>query len=166
VKSSAEVQLHFLRHAHAGDSTRWHGPDAERPLSDRGREQAERMARFIVAAGFRPDLIVSSPKLRALETAEPVASALGLKVAVDEALAGGLELESLENLLSRLDNPARPLLVGHDPDFSEICARLTGAPEVPVRKGALVRIDAPRPIEAGTGLIRWLVPPELAGARD
>jgi phosphohistidine phosphatase SixA len=56
--------------------------------------------------------------------------------------------------------------VGHDPDFSELAAALTGAPELPVRKGALVRIDIARPIEAGAGLLRWLLPPDLLSVRD
>jgi len=166
VKASSEVQIHLLRHAHAGDSARWTGPDSARPLSEKGREQAQRMAQFLRAAGFRPDVVVSSPKLRALETARPVADALGLELKMDDALAEGFDLDGVEPLLARLGDPVRPLLVGHDPDFSELAAMLIGASEVPIRKGALVRIDARRPVDAGGGLIRWLVPPDLIGSGD
>ena len=166
MNANAEVQLHLLRHAHAGDPMKWHGPDEVRPLSEKGRLQAERLGRFLAAAGFAPDTILTSPMLRALETAQLVAAALGLPVRVDDALAGPLEIENLEAILSNAGDPRCPLLVGHDPDFSELAAALTGMPELPVRKGALGRVDLLRPIEAGTGLLRWLLPPDLLSIRD
>lgn len=166
MNARAEVELHLLRHAHAGDPMKWHGPDEVRPLSEKGRLQAERLGRFLAAAGFEPDAILTSPTLRALETARLVATALGLPVRVDDALAGPLEIEALEAILSTAGDPRRPLLVGHDPDFSELAAALTGLPELPVRKGALVRIDILRPIEPGSGLLRWLLPPDLLAIRD
>ena len=164
--ASSEVQLHLLRHAHAGDPMKWHGPDDVRPLSEKGRLQAERLGLFLAEAGFEPDAIVSSPMARALETARLVATPLGLPVRVNDALAGPLEIEALEALLSASGDPRRPLLVGHDPDFSQLAADLTGLAELPVRKGALVRIDLARPLEAGAGLLRWLLPPDLLVVRD
>lgn len=164
--ASSEVQLHLLRHAHAGDPMKWHGPDDVRPLSEKGRLQAERLGLFLAEAGFEPDAIVSSPMARALETARLVATPLGLPVRVNDALAGPLEIEALEALLSASGDPRRPLLVGHDPDFSQLAADLTGLAELPIRKGALVRIDLARPLEAGAGLLRWLLPPDLLVVRD
>jgi phosphohistidine phosphatase SixA len=166
VNARAEVQLHLLRHAHAGDPMKWRGPDDVRPLSEKGRLQAERLGHFLAEAGFEPDAIVSSPKTRALETARMVAKPLGLPVRVDDALAGPLDIDALEALLDSLGDPRRPLLVGHDPDFSALAADLTGVAELPVRKGALVRIDLVRPIEAGVGLLRWLLPPDLLAVPD
>jgi phosphohistidine phosphatase SixA len=95
-----------------------------------------------------------------------VATPLGLPVRVDDALAGPLDIDALEALLDSLGDPRRPLLVGHDPDFSALAADLTGVAELPVRKGALVRIDLVRPIEAGVGLLRWLLPPDLLAVPD
>jgi phosphohistidine phosphatase SixA len=166
VNARSEVQLLLLRHAHAGDPTKWSGNDDLRPLSDKGRRQAERLGRLLAETGFRPDAILSSPKLRALETAEPVAAALGLKVARENALAGPMDLDTLEDLLAAAGNPSRPLLVGHDPDFSDLAATLAGLSELPLRKGALVRIDTARPLEAGAGSLRWLVPPDLLAPGD
>ncbi len=80
---------------------------------------------------------------------------------VDERLAGGLGVAGLEALLADHGNPARPILVGHDPDFSELVASLAGAEQVPMRKGAFARIDIGRPIEAGGGVLAFLIPPEL-----
>ena len=66
------VQLHLLRHAHAGDPEGWTGPDAARPLSAKGEKQAERMGRFLAESGFKPDIFITSPKIRAARTAEIV----------------------------------------------------------------------------------------------
>jgi phosphohistidine phosphatase len=159
-----EVQLHLLRHAHAGDPFKWSGPDAVRPLSEKGRLQAERMGSFLAQAGFAPDAILSSPRLRASETAGLVARALGLPVRELEELGGPLDASTLEALLAAAGDPVRPLLVGHDPEFSELAAELTGLSSLPIRKGALVRIDLERPLDAGRGTLRWLVPPDLLSA--
>lgn len=166
VNRTSEVQLHLLRHAHAGDPFKWSGPDDKRPLSEKGRLQSERLGIFLATARFQPDAIVTSPKTRAVETARLVAAALGLPVVVHEALAGPLDIAALDDLLSAVGDPMRPLLVGHDPDFSELAAALTGASQLPMRKAALVRIDLSRPIAPGAGVLRWLVPPELLAGGD
>jgi phosphohistidine phosphatase SixA len=152
--------LHLLRHAHAGDPEAWDGPDASRPLSDKGRAQSERLGRLL-ADRFRPDLLLTSPKLRAFQTAEIVADRLGLLVVVEDRLGGPLDEVRLEAILADHGDPSRPLLVGHDPDFTELVESLSGAPNMPMRKGALARIDVERPLRSGGGILRWLVPPDL-----
>jgi len=159
-----EVQLCLLRHAHAGDPMKWRGPDEVRPLTEKGREQSERLGAFLAAAGFRPDAILTSPKTRAAETARLVAAALDLDVSMVAELGEPLDLDSMDALLHSAGNPSRPLLVGHDPDFSMLAAELVGVAELPLRKTALVRIDATRPLEPGGGVLRWLLPPDLLGA--
>ena len=159
-----ETQLCLLRHAHAGDPMKWPGPDEVRPLTEKGRRQSERLGAFLAAAGFRPDAILTSPKTRAAETARLVAAALDLDVTVVAELGEPLDLESVEALLHSAGDPSRPLLVGHDPDFSMLAAELVGVSELTLRKTALVRIDATRPLEPGGGVLRWLVPPDLLGA--
>lgn len=158
--SARSVELLLLRHAHAGDPMAWDGDDAERPLSARGRKQAKRLARFLEEVGLRADVVITSPKLRARQTAEPVAKSLGLKLRVDDRLAGGLDLDGIDGLLAEAGDPDRPILVGHDPDFTDIASELVGV-EVPIAKGAAVRIDGPRPLVPGSGTLRWLVPPDL-----
>ncbi len=166
MKGSSIIQLHLLRHAHAGDPLKWNASDDLRPLSERGRRQAERLGLFLAEAGFGPDAILSSPKLRALDTARLVAAPLGLSVRIADALAGALDIDVLEALLESSGGPVRPLLVGHDPDLSILAAELVGLPDLPLRKGSLVRIDVERPFTPGTGVLRWLVPPDLLGAHD
>ena len=63
-------------------------------------------------------------------------------------------------MLSDAGDPERPVLVGHDPDFSELVAVLCGAAGVSMRKGALARIEIERPLQAGAGTLRWLIPPD------
>jgi phosphohistidine phosphatase len=158
---TSATELYLLRHAHAGDPSAWDGPDAARPLSDKGEQQSERLGAFLAGIGFRPDAVITSPKVRAARTAEIVAAHLGVGVAVDERLAGSLGLAAVEAILRDAGDPRRAVLVGHDPDFTDLVSELCGTREIPMRKGALARIDIERPIEAGRGVPRWLVPPDL-----
>jgi phosphohistidine phosphatase len=155
------IELHFLRHAHAGDPDAWTGDDAARPLSDKGEKQAERLGAFLAGIGFKPDAIISSPKLRAAQTGEIVAKHLGIQISLDDRLAGAFEVDTLETLLHDAGDPVRPVVVGHDPDFSDVLAELSGASELPMPKGALARVDIERPLRSGGGTLHWLVPPDL-----
>jgi phosphohistidine phosphatase len=157
------LRLYLLRHADAGDPMAWTSDDALRPLSAKGRRQAERLARHLVAIGFETDALISSPKLRARETAEIVADALEVTVRIDERLGGGLELGALEEILRDAGRPQHPVLVGHDPDFSDLAAELTGAAQLALKKGALVRIDVDGQLSSGAGRARWLLPPDALG---
>jgi phosphohistidine phosphatase len=152
--------LHLLRHAHAGDASAWSGPDEVRPLTDKGRRQSDRLGAHLAGIGFVPDAIISSPKTRALETAEIVAGHLGLAVAIDDRLGGGLDVATTDAVLADHGDPQQPVLVGHDPDFSDLLATLCDAGDVPMRKGALARIEIARPLAAGGGTLRWLLPPD------
>ena len=155
------TQLYLLRHADAGDPLAWDGPDDHRPLSDKGQKQADRLGRFLGGLGFRPDAIISSPKVRAAETAEVVAAHLGVPLSVDRRLGDALGLDELERLLRDAGDPERAVIVGHDPDFTYLVGILCGEEGIPMRKGALARIDVGRPLEPGGGTLRWLVPPDL-----
>ena len=155
------IELHLLRHAHAGDAAAWRGPDEARPLSDKGEKQADRLGRFLAGVGFEPDAIITSPKVRAAQTAERVAEALGLPVTTDDRLAGALDEDALEAILRDAGDPQRPVLVGHDPDFSELLDDLTGSSGLEMKKGAIARIDIERPPAPGTGTLAWLVTPDL-----
>lgn len=154
------TELHFLRHASAADRETWEQSDDERPLTEKGRRQAERLGRHLAAAGFTPDAIITSPLVRARETAEIVAGLLGVSVRTEPRLGEPLDLTTLDAILDDADSPRQPVLVGHDPDFSEIVSELVGAP-IAMRKGALARIDVERPLEPGAGDLRWLLPPDL-----
>jgi phosphohistidine phosphatase len=154
--------LLLLRHAHAGDPMRWTGNDDDRPLSDKGRRQALRLGRLLAATDERPDLLVTSPRARAAETASIVAEAVGAKVMTDDRLAGPLDPGMVTDILADAGPAERPCLVGHDPAFSELLGELLGLDAIPMRKGAIARVDLPgRAVRAGEGTLRYLLPPEL-----
>ena len=154
------IALHLLRHAHAGDAETWEGDDDVRPLSDKGVRQAERLGLHLALAGFEPDIILTSPKLRASQTADLVGAAIGKPVTIDERLGRPFGLGPLGKLLADHNGQRRLVLVGHDPDFSELLATLTGAPSMPMKKGALARVDLVIGVEPGGGVLRWLIPPD------
>lgn len=156
-----DLHLHFLRHADAGDPGAWSGDDAARPLSDKGELQSERLGSFLAEIGFQPDAIVSSPKVRARRTAEIVGAAVGVGVRIDERLAEGFDPSAVDAILADAGGPARPILVGHDPDFSQILGWLANADGLTMKKGAFARVDVRGSVADGRGTLRWLVPPDL-----
>jgi phosphohistidine phosphatase len=155
-----DFSLYLVRHAHAGNSAAWAGDDAERPLSTRGKDQAKRLGKLLAERGVVPDTIVSSPKVRARQTANIVGDALGVGVANDERLAEEFDLDALASIMAGVGGTSL-MLVGHDPDFSEMLATLAGAAEMPMRKGAIARVDVVLPLGPGRGILRYLFPPEL-----
>ena len=155
------TELYLLRHAHAGDPEGWTGDDADRPLSAKGERQSERLGAFLAGVGFQPDAVVSSPKVRARQTAELVARQLGVEVRLDDRLAGGFDATTVDSILADLGGPSRPVLVGHDPDFSELLGWLARADGLTMKKGAFARVDVVGPVASGQGTLRWLVPPDL-----
>jgi phosphohistidine phosphatase len=154
------IELCLLRHAHAGDGATWVGDDEVRPLTEKGRRQSERLGRLLSAAGYLPDAVLASPLARARETAEIVADVIGIHARIEPRLGEPLDLATLDAILDDAGAPRRPIMVGHDPDFSELVSELIGAP-IAMRKGTLARIDVERPLEAGSGDLHWLVPPDL-----
>ena len=155
------VSLHLLRHAHAGSAESWTGDDDLRPLSEKGIGQAERLGRHLAEVGFAPDVILTSPKVRALQTAGIVGRALGIEPRIDERLGGPLELGVVDRILRDAGSPRQPVLVGHDPDFSELVTTLVEARSIPMKKGAIARVDLALGLQPGGGLLRWLLPPDL-----
>jgi phosphohistidine phosphatase len=158
--SEGHVQLLLLRHADAGDPGAWTGDDAERPLSGKGRRQARWVGKWLAGGSRRPDVVVTSPKVRAAETAAIATAEWDVWAVADERLASGFDLEAAAGILA--DHGAevrRMMLVGHDPDFSEVASQLIGG-RVSLRKGAVARIDLELPPRPGGGVLRWLVPAE------
>ena len=120
----------------------------------------DKLAEGQTVNGFRTEAILTSPKLRALQTAEIVAAHLGVDVVEDHRLAGALDLDTVAAILKDADDTERPVLVGHDPDFSELVSVLSDAANAPMRKGALARIEIDGPLEPGGGTLRWMIPPD------
>ncbi|MEZ5075971.1 MAG: histidine phosphatase family protein [Solirubrobacterales bacterium] len=138
--------IYLLRH---GDAERGGGDDAARRLTAKGERQASAAGAALAARGAAIDACLTSPKVRAAETARLACAALGLEPEVATELRGG-RFDSLTLTAGRGD----VLLVGHEPDFSEEVARLTGA-NLKLRKGGLAIVD-------GSILLALLRPRDLA----
>jgi phosphohistidine phosphatase len=126
--------LWLLRHAEAADGM----PDAERPLTPAGLRQAELTGLALARLGVSLDGCLTSPKLRAVQTAERACEPLGVPLTVEPALAG--EPFDAQQLAAGLDNA---LLVGHDPSFTNAVEDLTGA-RVKLAKCGLAVVDRGR----------------------
>jgi phosphohistidine phosphatase len=123
--------LWLLRHAEAEDGL----PDDERPLTERGAMQADAAGRALAILGVQIDVCLSSPKLRAVQTAERACEPLGLQVVIEPALAG--EPFDVQALTAGLGDV---LLVGHDPSFSLLLHDLTGC-QARMKKGGLAAVS-------------------------
>jgi phosphohistidine phosphatase len=123
----------LLRHGDAAEGS----PDSERPLTDKGREQSRAAGAALKVLGVKIDACLTSPKLRAADTARIACEQLGdLEPQLEPKLAGGpFDAEALAAGLGD-----HVLLVGHDPDFSAAVHSLTGA-QVRMRKGGLAAVD-------------------------
>jgi phosphohistidine phosphatase len=151
------MQLYFLRHGEA-DWPGWTKPDDERPLTDFGKKEVRQVAKFLNRLKVKPDLVVTSPLPRALQTAEVAAEQLKTKLRQDEALEPGFGISELSTVLKRHRSKVL-MLVGHEPDFSSVISALTGGFIKMSKAGvALVDIDP----ETEKGRLLWLFPPKFA----
>jgi phosphohistidine phosphatase len=148
-------QLWLLRHGEAEPHDA--APDADRQLTDRGREQSRVAGRALAALKIEVHLAFTSPKVRARQTAELACEALRIEPIDHAALASGFDGAAALELLSAAGPEQRVLVVGHEPDFSQVVYDLTGG-RIDMKKGgiAAVRLDGTRGV-----LIVLLRPREL-----
>jgi len=151
------MHLYFLRHGEA-DWPDWKKPDAERPLTKHGKKEMREVAAFLKRAKARPDLIVTSPLPRASQTAEIAAEKLKVKCREDKLLAPGFDRADLERLLNKYPEESL-MIVGHEPDFSEVISALTGA-TLKLSKAGTALVELNRSWR--NGRLLWLFPPKVA----
>ena len=143
----------LLRHGDAEDGS----PDAERPLTPKGEEQARAAGAALGALGVKLDACLTSPRVRAADTARLACAGQKVEPSTEDKLSGG-PFDPLELALglgdtrsagtgtrsagtgTRSAGTGEVLLVGHEPDLSEAIARATGA-RVKLKKGGLAAID-------------------------
>lgn len=124
--------IYFLRH---GDAEHETSNDAGRRLTEKGERQAEAAGRALAALKTPIDVCLSSPKVRAEQTAQLACRHLDVEVEIAEELRGG-RFDPAALAAGRGD----VLLVGHEPDFSNAIAELTGA-QVKLRKGGIASVE-------------------------
>lgn len=144
--------LYLMRHAKSGHDAR-PVPDRERPLDERGRHDAPRMGQRLAQRRMKPDLLVSSPALRALTTAQLIADEIGYQrkdIVVDERLYASSQDALLAVIRALDDKLDRVMLVGHNPEFTDLAHRLSNKIiDMPTCAVAEFRFDATAWAEVG-----------------
>jgi phosphohistidine phosphatase len=130
-------QLWFLRHGEAEPHDA--RPDFDRRLTKRGEEQSRSAGRALAALELSFQLVVTSPRVRALDTARLACEALGCEPIVDDRLSSGFDVEDALELAEAAGEAKRVLFVGHNPDFVQIVGDLTGG-TIDLKKGGVAAV--------------------------
>ena len=157
--------LYFHRHGKATDAGA--GGDEARELTTEAVVALRAAARLWRRLNLRPEVVLSSPLLRARQTAEVLVAGLGLPsqpIAVDE-LRPGAGWGQFARAMARHPDARRVCFVGHEPDLSTVAGLLTGATSIRMRAGALLAVEFPGIAEPGAGEIAWLIDPDLYAER-
>ena len=165
------MKLYLLRHGEAEDHGDSRYPDdAARPLTPKGIRRTKLLAHSLRQWEVEFDVILSSPLVRARETAEIVARGLRLGGSLEftSYLAASGEPEKLIRQINSLrPEPQAVLLVGHEPDLSTLISVLCSGSShavVVMKKGGLCRLDVDQLACGRCARVEWLLPPRLLGS--
>lgn len=162
------TEIYILRHGIA-EERRSGRPDSERRLTGPGKVKLRQVLETARAAGVKPSLILTSPYVRAVETAELAATILGCAgpIVETDALLPTSSPQAVWRLIRAQAGQTAILLAGHEPLLSEAASFLLGASWalMDLKKGALLRIDLDRLDEAPRGVLQWLLTAKLAAGR-
>jgi phosphohistidine phosphatase len=129
------MRLYLVRHGEAAPGD----PDESRPLTSEGREQARALGARLRNEDASPSVVLTSPLLRARETGAELAKALDVETEPEERLAPGATVKDVRAAVE--GRGEQVVVVGHQPDFGQIAAALTGGPEPRFPAGGLVVLD-------------------------
>jgi len=163
-ESPARYELYIMRHGIAVVRGSHFEDDSKRPLTPAGKKKVKEISNGLKRLGVVVDWVVSSPLVRAVETAEIVADCLAPNVPMDfcDALRPGGSAEGLITFLARQPNRKRILVTGHEPDLSLLAARLIGAgrnANLAFKKGGCCLLEFDQmPPKSPAQLIWWATP--------
>ena len=161
---AGERMLYLIRHAIAHErSKRWPDDDL-RPLTDEGIAKMRRAAEGLRAFDVHFDGLISSPLVRARQTADIVAAAFKKAPKIVEAaeLSPGRGPDAVAKMLAAHKGHDEIGLVGHEPDLGEMAAWLIGAEHpIPFKKGGVARIDVSAAVGKGSGRLVFLATPSI-----
>jgi phosphohistidine phosphatase len=163
------MELYVLRHGIAVErGAPGYKKDSGRPLTKEGEEKLQQIAQAMLAIELKFDLILSSPFVRAAKTAEIVASELDHEVTFTEFLEpGGSQLALIGQIND--EKPQRVLLVGHEPDLSQLISLLTTggtSASIELKKGGLCKLTTDKLTFGHCATLNWLLTPkQLRGLR-
>jgi phosphohistidine phosphatase len=160
-------EIYLIRHGVAEERGDAWPDDAKRPLTDDGMSRMRKSVRGLARVGVSCDVVLTSPLVRARQTAEIVAAGLTPRpslLAVESLAPDG----SYAAVIADLEKQARKTriaLVGHEPNIGELAARLIGSRHaVEFKKGAVCRVDLEALPPSGPGQLRWLLTPKIMRA--
>jgi phosphohistidine phosphatase len=158
------MMVYILRHAIAVDRGIAGYPNDDRPLTEAGKAKMSKAARAIATLVDDIDVILTSPLIRAHDTARIVARALGAekKLELCKELAPGSSLKNLLSHLSKYRGLNGIMLVGHQPDLGYLASALLGSNEaiVEFKKGAICAIEVSALSPKGKGTLMWHLQPK------
>ena len=160
-------ELYLIRHGVAEERGDAWPDDAKRPLTEDGMSRMRKAARGLSRLGVVFDIVLTSPLVRARQTAEIVAGGLAPRPSLVniDALAPDSGYAALITELEKHARKPRIALVGHEPGIGELAARLIGSRHsIEFKKGAICRIDVEDVPPSGPGDLRWFLPPKILGA--
>lgn len=159
------MKLYLIRHGIASERlgsgiTR----DADRPLTEEGKEEMRVVARGLARLNVKPDVVLSSPLVRTRETAEILVAEFGCELKFTDSLAPGVTTAQVWKSVKRYPEAGQIMLVGHEPDMGMLAAQLTFAGpefEMPFKKAGVCRIDVSDIPPTSPGVIKWYLPPKV-----
>ena len=155
--------LYLVRHAIAEERGPEYPDDTKRPVSVRGRRRMKAAARGFAGLDPGVDMILTSPLVRAVQTAEILSRELAdASLRVCPSLAPEHPPEAVAQDLGRASAKGAIALVGHEPDLGALAAWLIGAKSaLPFKKGGIARIDVPRLPPTQDGTLVWMATPGM-----
>jgi len=129
------VRLFVIRHAEAAAGS----PDELRSLTAAGREAARALGKQFAADGIRPDALLTSPLLRARETADEIGRAVGVRTEPDERLAPGADVDAVRAAVAGRGETV--FVIGHQPDCGRVAAALGGGDEPAFPPAGVVAVE-------------------------
>lgn len=164
---AAVLEIYLVRHAVAAERGPKYPDDRLRPLTPEGVKRFRESVKGLSKFGVEIDIVLTSPLVRARDTATLLASALKPKPSIEqvEALAPGGRHVAIVEAIKAAKRQRRIALVGHEPDLGEFAARLLGSRGgVEFKKGAICLIDVDSATPGGPGTLRWFLPPRALRA--
>ena len=158
------AELYLVRHGIAADRGKAWPDDSKRPLTPRGIKHMRKVIKGLDDLDVKLDLILTSPLVRARETADLLRHGLGKDAAVEETtrLAPGGRPADIVDLLKKHKKAERIALVGHEPDLGQLAAFLIGARAPLVfKKGGVCRIDFDKLPPTPPGQLHWFALPDM-----
>lgn len=157
-------ELYLIRHGVAEERGDAWPDDARRPLSDEGMSLMKKNARGLARLGVTLDVVLTSPLVRARQTAEIVAAAFDTRppIVVIESLSTNGSPQAVITDLEAHARRGHIALVGHEPGIGELAAKLAGSRRAfEFKKGAVCRIDVESLPPAGAGTLKWFLTPKI-----